>query len=68
MNSAFGDGFIVRWGPDGYEVGLDNIRYDVRPLTSAVPEPTSWALMIVGFGVAGMGLRRRPIASARALA
>ena len=25
----------------------------------AVPEPATWALMIVGFGVAGAGLRRR---------
>ena len=26
---------------------------------AAVPEPASWALMIVGFGLAGAGLRRR---------
>lgn len=28
-------------------------------LTDGVPEPTSWALMILGFGVAGVAMRRR---------
>ncbi len=30
---------------------------------ASVPEPAAWALMIVGIGVAGAGLRRRPIAA-----
>lgn len=29
-----------------------------RIVTTAVPEPTTWALMIAGFGLAGSGLRR----------
>ena len=29
-------------------------------LTAAVPEPASWALMLAGFGVVGLALRRRP--------
>lgn len=33
-------------------------------LGAAVPEPTSWALMIVGFGMAGAILRRRRLAQA----
>ncbi|HEV2569142.1 PEPxxWA-CTERM sorting domain-containing protein [Sphingomonas sp.] len=37
-------------------MGLDNVV-----LTAAVPEPASWALMILGFGFAGGSLRiRRP--------
>jgi hypothetical protein len=28
--------------------------------TTAVPEPSAWALMIAGFGLAGAALRRRP--------
>jgi hypothetical protein len=39
-----------------------------RPLrtwmTAAVPEPASWALMITGFGLAGMAMRRRRAAAA----
>jgi hypothetical protein len=32
-------------------------------LSSAVPEPATWAMMIIGFGVAGGALRRRPAAA-----
>jgi hypothetical protein len=39
---------------DGYITGL---RFD--PLRSAVPEPSSWAMMIVGFGIVGGCLRRK---------
>lgn len=29
------------------------------PVTPSVPEPASWAMMLIGFGVAGAALRRR---------
>lgn len=32
---------------------------NVRPYVTGVPEPESWALMIVGFALAGMGARKR---------
>jgi hypothetical protein len=35
-----------------------------QPVTGAVPEPASWALMIAGFGFAGASLRRRRTAAA----
>lgn len=34
---------------------LDNVR-----LVATVPEPATWAMMILGFGIVGTGLRRRP--------
>ena len=34
-------------------------------LASAVPEPATWAMMMVGFGVLGFGLRRRTAADSR---
>jgi hypothetical protein len=62
INSAyFTDGIRLQWGPDGYDVGLDNIAFDVRAtaVAAAVPEPASWAMMISGFGLVGGALRRR---------
>lgn len=57
VNSPFGDGVVIRWGPDGYEVGLDNIRYEAGEITGAVPEPGTWAMMILGFGAVGLSAR-----------
>jgi PEP-CTERM motif len=37
---------------------LDNVRLDV---SSAVPEPSTWMMMILGFGLAGFAMRRRKI-------
>ena len=34
---------------------FDNVRF-----TAAVPEPATWAMMILGFGVVGYAMRRRP--------
>jgi len=63
VNSAyFRDGIALNWGPDGFNVGLDNITFDVRAITpdvGGIPEPQSWALMILGFGAAGAVVRRR---------
>jgi hypothetical protein len=62
LNSDYySDGIILRWGPDGYDVGLDNIAFDVRAIVpgGAVPEASTWAMMIAGFGMVGGALRRR---------
>lgn len=40
-------------GVQGSSVYTDNFTFD----GAVVPEPASWALMIAGFGLAGMGLR-----------
>ncbi|MBT9472342.1 MAG: PEPxxWA-CTERM sorting domain-containing protein [Phenylobacterium sp.] len=35
---------------------LDNVSIGV---SSAVPEPATWAMMIMGFGLVGSAMRRR---------
>lgn len=35
-------------------------------ITNAVPEPASWALMLIGFGLVGTSLRRRNVAAVTA--
>jgi len=44
------------WNDDVTGFGLSHFRYDVA---SALPEPGTWAMMIVGFGAIGLALRRR---------
>jgi len=38
--------------------------FEVTSVTGGVPEPATWGLMILGFGLAGAGLRRRRLALA----
>jgi hypothetical protein len=46
-------GFRITWGPIAYNVGLDNLSYDV----TSVPEPGT--LFLFGLGLAGLGMLRR---------
>lgn len=39
------------------ESGSADLRAQLRLVTASVPEPTNWAMMIVGFGVAGAAVR-----------
>lgn len=61
-------------GTDFYSVNLTTGRATLIGATNglrniavagAVPEPASWAMMIVGFGIMGATLRRRPKVSVR---
>ncbi len=54
------DGIRIRFGPDGFNVGIDNIRFE----TGVIPEPSTYALL--GAGLLGIGatLRRRARRSA----
>lgn len=52
-------GYRLRFGPDAYNGGISNIAFDVRAIGAAVPEPSAWALLILGFGLAGGAMRRR---------
>ena len=40
------------------EVWIDNVEFVRTNVSSLVPEPATWAMMIAGFGLAGVGLRR----------
>lgn len=48
----------VRFFSDNATVAFDNFEFG--DLT-AVPEPATWAMMILGFGMAGMSMRRRTV-------
>ena len=48
------------YSPDnGYSEGFALFGTRAVAVPSPTPEPTSWAMMVVGFGLAGYGLRRR---------
>jgi hypothetical protein len=38
---------------------IRQIRLDETPRVGAVPEPGTWAMMLIGFGAVGVGMRRR---------
>lgn len=44
-------------GGDDEAWGIDNVLLSFTP---SIPEPGSWALMILGFGAIGTAMRRRP--------
>lgn len=51
------DSIVLSGNGNGFHpFGMDNIQWDVRP---AVPEPETYALMLLGLGVVAMVVRRR---------
>lgn len=51
-----------------YRIVVSDGVGNVAPTTGGVPEPATWGLMLAGFALAGVGLRRREIAAAAAAA
>ncbi|MEW5688398.1 MAG: PEPxxWA-CTERM sorting domain-containing protein [Pseudomonadota bacterium] len=47
-------------GLAGFSYTVDTLIYgEARDVTGGIPEPTTWALMLAGFGAVGASLRRR---------
>lgn len=59
-NLTRSDGIRIQWGPDAFDVGIDNIAFEVTAVPeTGVPEPATWAMMILGFGAVGTAARAR---------
>lgn len=55
INASSTAGFLIGFGPDGFNVGIDNIAFTA----GVVPEPANWALLVAGLGLLGTLTRRR---------
>lgn len=72
VGPPFGSGAPNSFGPGSaftlyQDVSGLAIELESLPRTPGVPEPAAWALMIMGFGLAGTSLRRRGATAARRL-
>jgi hypothetical protein len=56
----------TRLGGDVTYLGTKGQGFALQGLTATVPEPQSWALMILGFGLVGVSARRRQKAAVAA--
>jgi hypothetical protein len=63
---AAGDSFSILGFTDGKFIGRG--QSFVTPITAAIPEPASWAMLIAGFGLVGAVARRRAGAAAQVAA
>ncbi len=55
---AFG---VTNWSDTAFQSGLAyaGVFIDDTPVNPGIPEPTSWAMLIAGFGLVGASARRR---------
>jgi hypothetical protein len=51
-------------GLPGQQISIGNFQYSITNVGGAVPEPASWAMLIMGFGLVGASARRRRMALA----
>lgn len=61
---AFDD--LVTGADDDYDDFI--VRATISSVSNAVPEPTTWAMIMLGFGVVGYSLRSRGVAKPRSIA
>ena len=59
---ALGAGTYSVWIQEASPGPLDNYRFNFA--VREVPEASTWAMMLAGFGLLGLAFRRRPLASA----
>jgi hypothetical protein len=58
-----GTAYSIDFGGTANQTAYDNITFGSdRPGGGEVPEPATWAMMILGFGLVGASMRRRRIA------
>jgi hypothetical protein len=50
--------FTTAWSYPGWELHTRNAQFDVLSI-NAVPEPTTYAMMLAGFGLLGVACRRK---------
>jgi len=51
------DGIRIQWGPDGYNVAIDNIDFSMLRV-GPIPETSTWALLALGLAVVARKARR----------
>jgi hypothetical protein len=51
------DGIRIQWGPDGYNVAIDNIEFSLLRV-GPIPEPSTWALLVLGLAAVACRSRR----------
>ena len=59
-------GSVVLYGNASISMGRQSLSQIFSATISAVPEPASWALMLLGFATIGSAMRRRPMQPAPA--
>jgi hypothetical protein len=52
-------------GPQAFQVAGLTVTADALPGVGGIPEPASWAMLIMGFGLVGASMRRRASIGAR---
>ncbi len=60
--SGYGNVWVIGASRAGYNVidnKVDGFKIGSLNVTAAVPEPATWAMMILGFGMVGAAMRRR---------
>jgi hypothetical protein len=49
----------IEWVPDGYDVAIDNVSFTAT--AGSAPEPSTWAMMLLGFAGLGFAAIRRGV-------